>query len=62
TFMVLRMPIQMPATWEFLVTIPLLIVSVVVMMWVAGKVFRVAILSYGKRPSIRELVRWVRES
>ncbi len=62
TFMVLRMPIQMPATWEILSTIALLIVSVIGMMWVAGKVFRIAILSYGKRPSIPELIRWIRRA
>jgi len=61
TFMVLRIPIQMPATWEILGTIALLIVSVLLMMWAAGKIFRVAILVYGKRPTIPELIRWVRE-
>ncbi len=61
TFMVLRIPIQMPETWEILGTIGLLIVSVLIMMWAAGKIFRVAILVYGKRPTIPELIRWVRE-
>jgi ABC-2 type transport system permease protein len=59
-FMVLRIPIQMPATWEILTTIGILIVSSVFMMWVAGKIFRTAILVYGKRPSIPELIRWIR--
>jgi ABC-2 type transport system permease protein len=59
-FMVMRIPIQMPPLWEILTTIGLLIVSTVVMMWIAGKIFRTAILVYGKRPSIRELLRWVR--
>jgi ABC-2 type transport system permease protein len=59
--MVLRISIQMPSTWEILATIILMIVSTAVMMWVAGKIFRVAILSYGKRPTLTELFRWVRE-
>ncbi len=59
-FMVLRVAIQMPATWEILTTIGILIVSTVFMMWVAGKIFRTAILVYGKRPSIPELIRWIR--
>jgi len=59
-FMVLRIPIQMPETWEILTTIGLMIVSSVAMMWVAGKIFRIAILVYGKRPTIPELVRWIR--
>ena len=61
-FMVLRIPIQMPETWEILSTIALLIVSSVGMMWVAGKIFRTAILVYGKRPSLPELWRWLRAS
>jgi ABC-2 type transport system permease protein len=59
-FMVLRIPIQMPETWEILTTIGLMIVSTVGMMWVAGKIFRIAILVYGKRPTIPELIRWIR--
>ena len=61
SIMVLRVSIQMPSAWEILATIALLIVSTLAMMWVAGKVFRVAVLSYGKRPTIIELLRWVRE-
>ncbi|OGU18547.1 MAG: hypothetical protein A2059_01110 [Ignavibacteria bacterium GWA2_55_25] len=61
-FMVLRIPIQMPPTWEILATMGLLLVSAVGMMWAAGKIFRVAILVYGKRPTIPELWRWLRAS
>jgi ABC-2 type transport system permease protein len=59
--MVLRVSIQMPSMWEILATITLMVVSTVVMMWVAGKIFRIAILSYGKRPTLSELFRWVCE-
>jgi ABC-2 type transport system permease protein len=59
-FMVMRVSIQMPPLWEILSTLGLLLVSAVVMMWIAGKIFRVAILVYGKRPSIPELIRWIR--
>lgn len=59
-FMVLRIPIQMPATWEIVGTITLLAVSAIGMMWVAGKIFRTAILVYGKRPTLPELIRWLR--
>jgi ABC-2 type transport system permease protein len=61
SIMVLRVSIQMPSMWEILATIVLMIVSTAVMMWVAGKIFRIAILSYGKRPTLAELFHWVRE-
>lgn len=61
SIMVLRVSIQMPPVWEILATSLLLVVSIVCMMWVAGKVFRTAILAYGKRPTITELIKWIRE-
>jgi ABC-2 type transport system permease protein len=61
TLMVLRIPIQMPGLWEIVGTIVLLLFSSIFMMWAAGKIFRVAILSYGKRPTLQELFRWVCE-
>jgi ABC-2 type transport system permease protein len=60
SFMVMRLPIQMPALWEILGTIFVLILSVWGMMWAAGKIFRTAILVYGKRPTLGELYRWLR--
>ncbi|HXG37401.1 MAG TPA: ABC transporter permease [Bacteroidota bacterium] len=60
SFMVMRLPIQMPALWEIVGTIAVLILSVWGMMWVAGKIFRTAILVYGKRPTLSELYRWLR--
>jgi ABC-2 type transport system permease protein len=59
-FMLLRIPIQTPPTWEIVVSIVVLVVTTAVLMWAAGKVFRIAILVYGKRPSISQLVRWIR--
>jgi ABC-2 type transport system permease protein len=59
--MVIRIAVQTPPAWEIIFTIVLLILSTAGMMWIAGKIFRTAILSYGKRPSITELLRWIKE-
>jgi ABC-2 type transport system permease protein len=40
----------------------LLVLGVAAVAWVAGKVYRVGILSTGKRPTFRELARWVRSA
>ncbi len=46
--------------WEIIATQVVLWASVVVMIWAAGKVFRVGLLMYGKPPSPSELLRWIR--
>jgi ABC-2 type transport system permease protein len=41
-------------------SLTILLVSTIVVARAAAKIFRVGILMYGKRPSLRELVRWLR--
>lgn len=45
---------------QLLVSMLVLVVSVVVVVVLAAKIYRVGILMYGKRPSLRELLRWLR--
>ena len=60
TMMALRIPIQMPALWEILATVLLMVVSIYFAMIVAGRIFRIGILSTGKSPSLKEFLRWIR--
>jgi ABC-2 type transport system permease protein len=48
--------------WQVGLSLVLVALTVVVVAWVAGRIYRVGILMQGKRPTLPELMRWVRES
>jgi len=47
---------------EILISIFLLATCVPLTIWAAAKVFRTGILMYGKRPALKEIFRWLRQS
>ena len=57
--MLARVPFDI-ATWQIWVSLAILFVSFVFMAWFAGKIYRVGIFMYGKKPSIKDLIRWAR--
>jgi ABC-2 type transport system permease protein len=58
--MVLRMTLQMPPLWQVLLSLFIIVSTTSVIMWFSARIYRVGILMYGKRPSLRELGRWLR--
>lgn len=60
----LAMPIRMGATeiaaLEIAGSLLILAATLAAVAWAAGKIYRVGMLSTGKRPSLKELARWVR--
>jgi ABC-2 type transport system permease protein len=58
--MAVRIPIQIPPLWEIVITVVIMLAAIYAAMWAAGRIFRIGILATGKRPSIGEVVRWVR--
>lgn len=56
--MMARMPFGIPL-WQEIVGVVVLYASFVFMIWVAAKIYRVGIFMYGKKPTIKELLRWV---
>jgi ABC-2 type transport system permease protein len=58
--MALRIPIQMPAAWEILTTVLLMIVSIWGVMVAAGRIFRIGILMTGKAPNLSEIFNWIK--
>lgn len=57
--MVARIPFGVPA-WQILLSMSLLIASTLVMIFVAGKIYRVGILMYGNKATLKELWKWIR--
>jgi ABC-2 type transport system permease protein len=53
-------PAAPPATWEIVATIAIGLVSVVVLVWAAAKIFRIGVLMYGKPPTLMGLIKWIR--
>jgi ABC-2 type transport system permease protein len=48
--------------WQLALSIIIMVVSIIVTIWLASRVFRTFLLMYGKRPSIAEIWRYLRES
>jgi ABC-2 type transport system permease protein len=60
--MPLRMGLVPVPAWELAVAILGLAVAVVGVIFLAARIYRVGLLMYGKRPSLGELARWVRQA
>lgn len=57
--MMARIPYDIPG-WEIALSLGILIATFVVVVWGAGKIYRIGILMHGKKPSIKELWKWMR--
>ena len=57
--MMARIPYDIPL-WEIILSLVLLYASFVAMVWFAAKIYRVGIFMYGKKPTLKELLKWVR--
>ncbi|MCS6968299.1 MAG: ABC transporter permease [Cytophagales bacterium] len=47
------------ANWELFTSMLILIASFIGMVWLAGKIYRVGILMYGKKPTYKEISKWL---
>jgi len=59
-------PIVMPARlafnppmWQIVLSVVVMIASTYFFVWLAGRIFRVGILMYGKKVTLRELGKWM---
>ncbi len=57
--MMVRLPYGVPG-WELALSIGLLVATFVAIVLLAGKIYRVGVFMYGKKPSFKELLKWMR--
>ena len=48
--------------WQLFLSMAMLILGFIGTTWLAGKIYRTGILLYGKKPSWKEMIKWVRRS
>ena len=56
--MMVRLPFGV-SEWELIFSMLVLTGSFLLSTWVASRIYRVGILMYGKKPSFKELIRWI---
>jgi len=58
--MFLRVALQSPPWWEVAISILLMVATTYGLVLVCGRIYRVGILMYGKKPTLPELMRWLK--
>lgn len=57
--MLMRIPFGVP-WWQIVLSMSLLIITFIGMVWFAAKIYRVGILMYGKKPTYKEIYKWLK--
>jgi ABC-2 type transport system permease protein len=58
--MYVRTLVAEPPLWHIALSIVISIATIAAFFWITAKIFRIGILSYGKRPTLPELWRWLK--
>jgi ABC-2 type transport system permease protein len=58
--MPLRIAIEMPPAWQLALAYALTLGFVLGMIWICSRIYRVGILMYGKKPTLKEILKWTR--
>jgi len=60
--MLMRITVMTPPAWQIILSIIVLLVGIYFSGKVSAKVFRIGILMYGKRPQIKEVMKWLKRA
>jgi ABC-2 type transport system permease protein len=58
--MVYRITVQTPPFWQIALSLAICMATTIGVIQVSARIYRVGILMYGKRPSLVEVLRWLR--
>jgi ABC-2 type transport system permease protein len=58
--MFMRISVQPPPLWQIGLSVAILLGTIFLVAWLAGRIYRVGILMYGKKPTLPEILRWAR--
>jgi ABC-2 type transport system permease protein len=58
--MFVRACVDMPPAWQMGVSIAISLATLYGLVWLTSRIYRVGILMYGKRPTLSEILRWIR--
>jgi ABC-2 type transport system permease protein len=47
-------------TSQLILSLVLMVLGLMAVAWFAGRIYRTGILMYGKKPSLKEVFRWIR--
>ena len=57
--MMVRLPFSIP-WWQTALSLVLLYGTSAAIIWLSSRIYRVGILMYGKKPTLKDMMKWVR--
>jgi ABC-2 type transport system permease protein len=58
--MFMRIMVEQPPPWQIALCLALMITTIYVVLSICARIYRVGILMYGKRPTLPEIIKWVK--
>lgn len=56
--MLMRIPFGVPL-WQIILSLSLLMISFIITVFIASKIYRIGVLTYGNKPTIKQLIKWM---
>ncbi len=57
--MMMRLPFLNGPTWDLYVSMGVMVASIIFMVWMAARIYKVGILTYGSKPTYKQLFKWI---